>query len=129
MIAITKRMWMKPPSVYDVVIPSSHKTTRPATSVDSMMFPFRDGQIIVIPVDRRVCPLVHRSCVGDRITWRWELLDKEIAMITILIVLAVLMLVGALPTWSHSRSWGYGPSGGLGVILVIVLILFLAGRL
>ena len=55
--------------------------------------------------------------------------DKEIAMITILIVLAVLMLVGALPTWSHSRSWGYGPSGGLGVILVIVLILFLAGRL
>lgn len=68
-------------------------------------------------------------CDGDRITWRWKLLDKEIAMITILIVLAVLMLVGALPTWSHSRSWGYGPSGGLGVILVVVLILFLTGRL
>ena len=50
-------------------------------------------------------------------------------MITILIVLAVLMLVGALPTWSHSRNWGYGPSGGLGVILVIVLILALTGRL
>jgi VIT1/CCC1 family predicted Fe2+/Mn2+ transporter len=56
-------------------------------------------------------------------------LDKEIAMITILIVLAALMLVGALPTWSHSRSWGYGPSGGLGLILVIMLILVLAGRL
>jgi Protein of unknown function (DUF3309) len=55
--------------------------------------------------------------------------DKEIAMITILIVLAALMLVGALPTWSHSRSWGYGPSGGLGLILVIMLILVLAGRL
>jgi hypothetical protein len=50
-------------------------------------------------------------------------------MMTILIVLAVLMLVGALPTWSHSRSWGYGPSGGLGLILVIVLILVLTGRL
>jgi VIT1/CCC1 family predicted Fe2+/Mn2+ transporter len=56
-------------------------------------------------------------------------LDKETAMITILIVLAALMLVGALPTWSHSRSWGYGPSGGLGLILVIMLILVLAGRL
>jgi Protein of unknown function (DUF3309) len=55
--------------------------------------------------------------------------DKEIAMLTILIVLAVLMLVGALPTWSHSRSWGYGPSGGLGLILVIVLLLVLTGRL
>ena len=50
-------------------------------------------------------------------------------MITILIVLAALMLVGALPTWSHSRNWGYGPSGGLGLILVIVLILVLTGRL
>ena len=50
-------------------------------------------------------------------------------MIMILLVLAVLMLVGALPTWSHSRSWGYGPSGGLGLILVILLILVLSGRL
>jgi len=50
-------------------------------------------------------------------------------MMMILIVLAVLMLVGALPTWSHSRNWGYGPSGGLGLILVIVLILALTGRL
>jgi Protein of unknown function (DUF3309) len=48
-------------------------------------------------------------------------------MITILIVLAVLMLLGAIPAWPHSRNWGYGPSGGL--VLLIVLILFLAGRL
>jgi hypothetical protein len=48
---------------------------------------------------------------------------------TILIILLILMLVGALPTWGHSRSWGYGPSGILGVILVIILILFLMGRL
>jgi hypothetical protein len=50
-------------------------------------------------------------------------------MVTILLVLAVLMLIGALPTWSHSRSWGYGPSGGLGLVLLVVLILLLTGRL
>jgi hypothetical protein len=48
---------------------------------------------------------------------------------TILIILLILMLVGALPRWGHSASWGYGPSGILGVILVIVLILLLMGRL
>lgn len=50
-------------------------------------------------------------------------------MITILIVLLVLMLVGVLPTWPHSAKWGYGPSGGVGLILLILLILALTGRL
>jgi hypothetical protein len=50
-------------------------------------------------------------------------------MMTILIVLAVLMLLGAIPAWPHSRNWGYGPSGGLGVVLLVVLILFLTGRI
>jgi uncharacterized protein DUF3309 len=50
-------------------------------------------------------------------------------MVTILIVLAVLMLLGALPAWPHSRSWGYGPSGGLGLVLVILVVLLLAGRI
>jgi hypothetical protein len=50
-------------------------------------------------------------------------------MSTILIVLLVLLLVGALPTWPHSANWGYGPSGGLGLILLILLILALTGRL
>jgi hypothetical protein len=48
---------------------------------------------------------------------------------TILVVILILMLLGALPTWSHSRSWGYGPSGGLGLIVVILLVLLLMGRL
>jgi FtsH-binding integral membrane protein len=48
---------------------------------------------------------------------------------TILLVFLILALFGALPRWSHSRSWGYGPSGGLGLVLVIVVVLFLAGRL
>jgi hypothetical protein len=50
-------------------------------------------------------------------------------MVTVLIVLAVLMLIGAIPAWPHSRSWGYGPSGGVGLIVLILLILLLTGRL
>lgn len=50
-------------------------------------------------------------------------------MITILAVILILMLLGAIPRWPHSRNWGYGPSGGLGLILVVLLVLMLAGRL
>jgi Protein of unknown function (DUF3309) len=50
-------------------------------------------------------------------------------MMTLLIVLAVLLLIGAVPTWPHSRNWGYGPSGGLGLILLIVVILLMTGRI
>jgi uncharacterized protein DUF3309 len=50
-------------------------------------------------------------------------------MVTVLIIVALLMLFGAIPVWPHSRSWGYGPSGGLGVILLIVVILLIAGRI
>jgi hypothetical protein len=50
-------------------------------------------------------------------------------MSTIVLVLLVLLLLGALPTWPHSRSWGYYPSGGLGLVIVIVLVLLLAGRI
>lgn len=48
---------------------------------------------------------------------------------TILLIVVILILVGVLPTWPHSRSWGYGPSGLLGTVLVILLVLFLMGRL
>jgi hypothetical protein len=48
---------------------------------------------------------------------------------TILLIILILLLVGALPTWPHSRSWGYGPSGLLGVVLVVLLILLLLGRI
>jgi hypothetical protein len=48
---------------------------------------------------------------------------------TILIVILILMLLGALPTWSHSRSWGYFPSGGLGLLVVILVVLLLLGRI
>jgi hypothetical protein len=48
---------------------------------------------------------------------------------TILIVLLVLLLIGALPTWSYSRSWGYYPTGGLGLILVILIVLLALGKI
>jgi hypothetical protein len=48
---------------------------------------------------------------------------------TILIIILVLMLIGALPAWPHSRSWGYGPTGGLGLIVVILIVLLLLGKL
>jgi hypothetical protein len=50
-------------------------------------------------------------------------------MLTILIVILVLMLLGALPSWRHSRNWGYFPSGGLGVVVLILVVLLLTGRL
>lgn len=48
---------------------------------------------------------------------------------TILLIVLILMLIGAVPTWPHSRNWGYAPSGGLGLVVLIVVILLLLGRL
>jgi len=48
---------------------------------------------------------------------------------TILLVILILALLGVLPTWGHSRNWGYAPSGGLGLIIIILLVLLLLGRI
>lgn len=48
---------------------------------------------------------------------------------TILLIVLVLMLIGAFPTWSHSRSWGYGPTGGIGLVLIVIVVLLLMGRI
>jgi hypothetical protein len=48
---------------------------------------------------------------------------------TILLIILILMLIGAFPTWPHSRSWGYGPSGGLGLVVIIIIVLLVMGRL
>ncbi|WP_198598330.1 DUF3309 domain-containing protein [Mangrovicella endophytica] len=50
-------------------------------------------------------------------------------MSTILLVILIIVLIGAVPAWPYSRGWGYGPSGILGLILIVVLILFLMGRI
>lgn len=48
---------------------------------------------------------------------------------TVLLIVLILLLVGALPTWPYSTGWGYGPTGGLGIILIIIIILLLLGRI
>jgi hypothetical protein len=48
---------------------------------------------------------------------------------TILLIILVLLLIGAIPSWPHSRSWGYGPSGGLGLLLLILVVLMVMGRI
>ena len=52
-----------------------------------------------------------------------------ISLGTILLIILVLMLLGALPAWGHSRDWGYGPSGGMGLLVVVLLVLVLTGRI
>lgn len=51
------------------------------------------------------------------------------SLATILLIILILMLIGTIPTWPHSRSWGYGPSGGLGLVVIILVILLLMGRI
>lgn len=48
---------------------------------------------------------------------------------TILLIVLILMLIGAIPSWSHSKNWGYGPSGGIGLVVIIIIILLLMGRI
>jgi hypothetical protein len=48
---------------------------------------------------------------------------------TVLLIILILLLIGALPTWPHSRGWGYYPTGGIGLVLLIILILLLMGRI
>jgi hypothetical protein len=50
-------------------------------------------------------------------------------MSTILLIIVILLLIGALPTWSHSANWGYFPSGGLGLVLIVLVVLMLVGRI
>jgi hypothetical protein len=54
---------------------------------------------------------------------------NQMSIGTILLIVLVLLLIGAFPSWPHSRSWGYGPTGGIGLLLVILLVLVLLGRI
>jgi Protein of unknown function (DUF3309) len=57
-----------------------------------------------------------------------QILESAMSLVTIVLIVLLLMLVGVLPTWPHSKSWGYGPSGGVGLIVVILIVLLLMGR-
>jgi hypothetical protein len=54
--------------------------------------------------------------------------ETAMSLTTILLVILVLMLIGAIPSWPHSRSWGYGPSGAIGTIAIVLVVLILLGR-
>jgi len=64
------------------------------------------------------------SSQGIRIVRR-----HEMTLGTILLIVLVLVLIGVIPTWPHSRGWGYGPSGGLGLVLLILIVLWLMGKI
>ena len=55
--------------------------------------------------------------------------ESAVSLGTILLIILVLALVGAIPAWPHSRSWGYGPSGGLGLVVIVLIVLLLMGRI
>jgi hypothetical protein len=55
--------------------------------------------------------------------------DAPMTISTIVLIIVILLLIGAVPSWPHSRSWGYGPSGGLGLVLLILIILMVMGRI
>ena len=75
--------------------------------------------------DTSGCSAISAFFVCPRLSGLFE----EIEIFTILIVILILMLLGAIPTWPHSRNWGYAPSGGLGLVVTILIILLLLGRI
>jgi hypothetical protein len=77
---------------------------------------------------RDVSLIAHAWFSAPRIV-EWSESKGEEILITVLSVRVVLMLLGVIPAWPHSRSWGYGPSGGVGLILLVLLVLLLTGRL
>ena len=72
-------------------------------------------------------PLRHISAGSSN--GRRQTEEKIMSIGTILLIVLILILIGVLPTWPHARSWGYGPSGIVGVLLIVVIVLFLMGRL
>jgi uncharacterized membrane protein YkgB len=75
------------------------------------------------PADEQLKPLRRWIVAPDK-----QQLQEASLLGTILIILLILLLIGALPRWGHSTNWGYGPSGILGLILVVIVILLLMGR-
>jgi hypothetical protein len=55
--------------------------------------------------------------------------ETDMTIGTILLIILILMLIGAIPAWPHSRSWGYGPTGGLGLVVIVVLVLLVTGTI
>ena len=78
--------------------------------------------------DNRPNDSVH-CCHSPQRQFRCQQMEIDMSLGTILLIILILMLFGAIPAWPHSRGWGYGPSGGLGLVVVILVILLLLGRI
>lgn len=80
----------------------------------------------------RDAPAHQVPCRGRRVGWTHDALRlfgrTDMTLGTILLIVLLLLVIGALPTWPYSRQWGLGPSGGLGVVLIVVVVLFFMGR-
>jgi hypothetical protein len=82
--------------------------------------------------EKRRLDVMERICATNVLVlrnYRCNQTEDLMGLGTILLIFLVLLLVGAIPSWPHSRSWGYGPSGGVGLVLVVVLVLIVAGRI
>lgn len=77
--------------------------------------------------DETTGDFIQRRCAGCRVFSKRN--NKTMSIGTILLIILILMLVGAMPSWPHSKSWGYYPSGLIGLILTIVIIMLLLGRI
>lgn len=91
------------------------------------MVVFDNAQKLARPVPKLHLSGTTSPVVPVSLTHYFE--EKTMSLGSILLLVLILMLVGVIPTWPHSRGWGYGPSGGLGLIVLIVVILLLMGRL
>jgi len=100
---------------------------RAALSVDVSLLPVLWP--VVLEDSPRSVQCRPRSPAGELNALTRDTKEKPVTLGTILLIVLVLLLVGAFPRWSHSRSWGYGPSGGLGLVLVVVVVLLLMGRI
>ena len=94
----------------------------------------RSRRLAIGTLPNRIASLLRIGCPQKGVvkkTAHTKNSTEDIAMSvgTILLIIVILMLVGAFPSWPHSKSWGYGPSGGLGLVLVIILVLLLMGRI
>jgi len=71
---------------------------------------------------------LHRSLCFKLVIY-YHFKESFMSLGTILLIVLILMLIGAIPSWSHSRNWGYGPSGGLGLLVIIIVVLLVMGRI
>lgn len=65
----------------------------------------------------------------ENVLFTYHLKEKHMSLGMIVLIVLILLLVGAIPSWPHSRGWGYGPSGGLGLVVLVLIVLLLMGKL